>query len=97
MRNKQELDDYLNEIFINERICLVPAKWNDLYKFIKIKSGKDDVVKPLILGGWYETPLLVKKLCFQQQLEYAYDNDILESVKIYLSKLSENQWHQVND
>jgi hypothetical protein len=97
MRNKQELNDYFDEIFINERICPVPMKWNDLYKFIKIKTGKDDVIKPLILGGWYETPLLAKKLCFQQQLEYAYNNNILENVKIYLSKLTENQWHHSSD
>ncbi|QKM65588.1 hypothetical protein DCO17_10270 [Polynucleobacter tropicus] len=72
-------------------------KWNDLYKFIKIKTGKDDVVKPLILTGWYITSNLMKEICFREQLEYAYDNGILENVKTYLGKLTEEQWHHSND
>ena len=97
MDNKEELKVYISECNGKGRICPMPMKWNDLYKFIKIKTGKDDVVKPLILTGWYETPLLAKIACFQQQLEYAYDNGILENVKTYLGRLTEEQWYHAND
>ena len=97
MNDKTELKAYIDECNAKNRVCPKPMKWNDLYKFIKIKTKKDDVEKPLILTGWYETPLLAKIACFQQQLEYAYDNGIFESVKNYLSKLTEEQWHHIND
>ncbi len=92
-----ELDLFLSEVFVNERICPMPNKWNDLFSLIQRKADTTNLSVPLILGAWWVTSNLDKKVRFKNHIEFAYQNGLINEVKSFLLNLEENQWHHLKD
>lgn len=97
MSSKVELETLVRESFINGRVCLIPKKWNELYKLITRKTKTNDLALPLVLGAWWDSPDIMKELRFKEHLEYAYDNGLINEVKDFLSNLDETEWHHLEN
>lgn len=97
MSSNDELETLVREFFVNKRVCPAPKKWNDLFSLISRKAGTQDLSAPLILGGWWASNNLEKKIRFKSHIEFAYNNGVIEEVKEFLSKLDETEWHHLDD
>jgi hypothetical protein len=97
MTGKIELETLVRESFVNGRVCLIPKKWNELYKLITSKTKANDLPLPLIMNAWWDATNVMKELRLKEHLEYAYDNNVFEEVKLFLSNLDEKEWHHLDD
>ena len=88
----KELLDYVKD---DGRICPNPQEWNTLWEMLpdkkRVGSGWEPAL-PLILAAWWDTPLLVKALRFEEHIRYAAKHDVLDNVDIYLRGLKPDQW-----
>ena len=97
MKNTVDLERFIEECLINERVCPIPTKWNDLFSLIQRRSDASNLSVPLVLGAWWATTNSDKKRRFKDQIEFAYQNGLVNEVKSFLLNLEENQWHHLKD
>ncbi len=93
-------DIVLQEINKNNRICLQPGKWNELYELLKnetVKERRGELPLPLIISAWWHTPLLPKIIRFQEHITWAEDHGFLQVVYDYFIGLPESDWYHSND
>ena len=93
----QALMKYARE---NQRVCPVPHRWNELWKMLpkRQRAGSSwDPSPPPILGDWWSTPILVKRLVLREQLEYAEKHGVLDRVEAFLRGLGEGEWAHESD
>ena len=93
----QQLLDYCQA---GGRVCPVPDKWHELYQMLPNKKRNGlgwEPALPLILGAWWDTPLLLKVLRFREHLEWADDQGIIQTADSFLRSLPEDQWYHGND
>lgn len=89
------LDEILKEVQKNNRICLMPMRWNELYQMLPDTHREGhgwEPPLPLILSAWWDTPTLLKQIRFREHLEWAEKHNSLEEVYSFLCGLSEDQW-----
>ncbi len=85
---------------VKDRVCPQPQKWNELWQILKNKQRVGAGWKPalpLILGAWYHTSNLEKKIRFQEHLTWAEKENQTDEVKEFLNKLNEKDWHHFSD
>ena len=97
MNKESELEILLAYCQADGRVCPQPNIWNNLWKLIKRKTGKEDISAPLILAAWYDAPILLKMLRLKEHVEIAYENDAFAEVKAFLMNLEEGDWYHLND
>ena len=94
------LEEAIAGVLVNDRVCPVPMRWNDLYKLLckvaKDKSASTPPV-PLILGAWWRSSPAEKAERLRCQLEWASDHGALEHALRHLARLSENDWVHLAD
>lgn len=75
----------VEDIMIDDRICLKPNKWQELYVAVQDAYPERQFPKPLILSGWNFSSDIEKRNRFCMHLEFAITagvaDDILKSVK----------------
>ena len=84
----------------NNRVCPQPQRWNELYHMLPAKCRKGNGWEPslpLILGAWWDTPDLSKKIRFEEHLRWAETHDSLVQVHSFLTGLTEDQWHHLGE
>ena len=58
------LDEALKEAQKNNRVCLMPMRWNELYQMLPETHREGNGWEPplpLILSAWWDTPVLLKQ------------------------------------
>lgn len=95
--SKECLDNLLEFVSSNGRVCPNPQEWQTLWKMLpdKRRVGSSwDPPLPLILAAWSE-PALLKIIRLKEHIEYAYDHGVFEQVDEYLRGLRPEQWFRV--
>lgn len=92
---ENSLNDLLQYVRENGRICPKPPIWSDLWNMLpgrrRVGSGWYPPA-PLILAAWYETSddEKVERLAFH--IRYAYENAAIAEVNNFLRNLGEESW-----
>jgi len=74
---------------LNNRVCPMPMKWNDLFNMLK---DKENLNLPLILNVWEMSSPLEKNLRFKEHIQSASDHNQLNEIGEYLRNLKEEDW-----
>lgn len=94
------LADLREYVEINDRVCPLPERWNELWEMLpdrrRVGSGWEPPL-PLILAAWWTTPILAKRLRLLEHLEYAADKGVLQDVDGFLRELPESEWAHIRD
>jgi len=97
MSNYQEIIDYCQ---INNRICPLPQKWNELWLLLKERkqAGNNwEPPLPLILGAWNNTSNLLKKERLKEHIKWAEQQNQLIVICDFLHSLKEVDWFHERD
>lgn len=88
------VEQILEEVRRDGRICPQPQVWNGLHKLLcDVASPAQKPPPPLILAAWFE-PHLSKILRLREQIEWADKHNCLVEVSEYLDSLPEESWYK---
>lgn len=94
--NNTQLQDLLQYVKDEGRICPEPGKWHELWEMLperhRVGSGWKPPL-PLILAAWDHTTGLEKILRLMQHIEYAAEKGVLGQVDQFLRNLHPEEWH----
>jgi hypothetical protein len=90
------VDDAMLEARRNNRVCPIPARWQELYQMLPDRKNNQPT-PPLIGQSWQATPSISKRMCLREHLEWADAKGSLESVLSFLRQLPEGEWHHMGD
>jgi hypothetical protein len=79
----------------NNRVCPRPERWLEFSAMLPPKKTLRGMMKPPapITGpAWAATPSLTKRLCFREQIEWAEQAGLLESVMAFMQSMPETDW-----
>lgn len=99
MKSKQ-LEDLLDYVKKDGRICPEPSKWHKLWEMLpdKRRVGSSwNPPLPLILAAWDYTSGLEKILRLKQHLEYAAEKGVLDQVEMFIKNLAQDEWFTGNN
>lgn len=92
----KKLDDLLEYVCSEGRVCPMPIKWKELWDKLPNKKRNDvggwDPNLPLILSVWWEVPSLPKTLRLQEHIEYANEHGVLDEIDEFIRNLDKNDW-----
>jgi hypothetical protein len=78
----------------DNRVCPQPSRWLEFYRLLQDSApGAARPPEPLVGSAWASTPPLAKRMCFEQQLEWADRNHALQPAYEFLRDLRESDWH----
>jgi hypothetical protein len=86
--------DKVEDIMIDNRICLQPQKWELLYQAIIKAYPEREFPRPLILAGWNFSNDTEKRNRFCMHLEFAISAGIANS---FLENMTKQDWHHLNE
>ena len=98
--NVATLEEVFAELQKNNRVCLQPQKWQQLYEMLPQKQRKGsgwEPALPLILAAWWDTPALAKMLRLREHIEWASAHGCLDEVFNFLAGLPENEWYHIGE
>lgn len=84
----------------NNRVCLQPQKWQQLYELLPNKSRKGagwEPPLPLILAAWRDTPSMSKRLRLREHIEWAAKHGCLKQVYEFMQSLPEDEWLHIGE
>ena len=93
-----ELEDFYDEILIDDRVCPMPIYWNKLWKMLpdrKRVDGQWEPQLPLILSAWNYSEDEAKLDVFKKHIKWAYEHNAFERIQSFLKSLNEDQWHKL--
>jgi hypothetical protein len=94
------LEDLLDFVRQNNRICPHPQRWNELWEMLperrRVGLGWEPAL-PLILAAWWDTPILLKSARLREHIEYASQHGALDQVNAFLRSLPETEWAHAAD
>ena len=97
MNPDDKLADLLKYVKSDGRICPQPKLWNEMWEMLPDKKRKGngwDPPLPLILGAWWHTSDMEKKMRLKQHIEYAAQKGALDEIDDSLRNLTPDQWHK---
>ena len=100
LRANGTLEDVLLEARRNNRVCPQPAKWQQLYQMLTVKSQQDSggqLNPPPVGTAWLETPPLTKRMFFRDHVEWAAAHECIEDVFAFLKRLPETHWYHMGE
>jgi hypothetical protein len=80
----------VEDVMINERICLMPMKWQEFYQAIQQAYPVREIPKPLILAGWNFTNDTHNRDRFFMHLEYAISAGVTNNI---LDQVTGDDWY----
>lgn len=90
------LEEAMVEARKNNRVCPVPARWQELYQLLPGKKNNQPT-PPLLGAAWAMTPSISKRMCLREHLEWAQAQGGLDEVLSFLKRLPEAEWHHMGD
>ena len=96
----RSIEDILLLCRENDRVCPLPQRWNELYKFLPAthRQGTGWIpALPLILAAWWEASDRQKQDRLELHIRWALEHSALDRVANFLSSLPEGEWHHVGD
>lgn len=93
------LQEVLDELEKNERVCPKPLHWQKLYNLLTEKKGRSGIKlsSPLILAAWWGTSDRQKMQRLQEQIKWASDHGCLDTVYDFLRDLTDEEWYYTSD
>ena len=95
------LEDLIAFVRLNGRVCPKPDHWHRLWQMLPDRrqgaDGHWNPPLPVILGGWWDSPALLKMSVLEEQLRYAAAHGVLDEVDAYLRSLGEREWAHLGD
>lgn len=94
------LNESLELIQLNKRICPQPQVWQALYKLLPDKKhvgSSFEPSAPLILAAWWVSSEQQKIMRLQEHIEWASDHGCLDRVHKFLSDLPESDWFHIDE
>lgn len=81
----------------DNRVCPQPTRWLEFYQLLKTHAapGEPLPAEPLTGSAWAATPPLAKRMCFQEQLEWADRQHCLDAVHGFLKAMHPVDWYVV--
>jgi hypothetical protein len=83
------------------RVCPPPPQWNRLWEMLpnrtQVGAAGRQASPPLILAAWHDTPAALKMLRLAEQIEWADQHGVLESVARFLRELREEDWFHIGE
>ena len=95
-RKALTVDEVILESRRNNRVCPMPARWQQLYDMLPNKQ-RHQPPPPVIGAAWNVTPSMSKRMCLRDHIEWAGRHGVLEHVYAFLKVLQEDQWHHMGD
>lgn len=93
-RNELTLEQVVQEARRNSRVCPKPAKWQSMYALLAANAKSAALPPPPLTGAvWERTPVMPKRMCFLEHLEWAAAQGCLPAVYAFMQSLGENDWH----
>lgn len=95
-----QLERLLAYVQAEGRICPQPDHWNRMWDMLPDKrrvGGGWSPALPLILGGWWYSTDLDKRLRLREHIEYAAERGVLTEVDLFLRGLSPEQWYSLRN
>jgi len=90
------VDDAMLEARKNNRVCPLPARWQELYEMLPERKANRPT-PPLVGASWAATPSISKRMCLREHLEWAEAKGSLDAVMAFLKQLPEGDWHHMGD
>lgn len=90
------VDDAMLEARKNNRVCPIPARWQELYQMLPDRKNNQPT-PPLVGPSWLATPSISKRMCLREHLEWAEAKGSLDPVLAFLKQLPEGEWHHMGD
>ncbi len=84
----------------NNRVCPLPARWQELYDMLPDKRTSGSAWEPsppLIDAAWAATPSIPKRVCFREHIEWADAHGCLQQVFTFMKSLPEGEWHHMGE
>jgi len=91
----QEAGEYelMAELRKENRVCPQPTRWLEFYRVLQDHAGNKPLPSPPLTGSaWAATPPSAKRMCFQEQAEWAVKNDCVVPAYNFLEKLAKADW-----
>jgi hypothetical protein len=79
----------------NNRVCPRPERWVEFSGLLPARRtlrGTMQPPPPVTGRAWEMTPPLTKRLCFREQIEWAEQEGVLESVMAFMQSMPESEW-----
>ena len=89
------MNELLKYIKSDKRVCPQPRQWNRLWNMLpdKKRDGGGWIPPlPLILAAWWATSDQQKRECLECHIKYASEKGILEQVRQFIERLSDEEW-----
>ena len=90
------LDDVLEEVRRNNRVCPLPTVWMRIHALLPNKPPHLPPV-PATREAWSRTPALQKRARLREHLEWAAAQGVLPQIHEVLRALPENKWHHMGE
>src|SRR5258708_3409880 len=97
---KETVEALLAYCRANDRVCLLPQKWNQLWEMLpdRRRVGANwEPALPLILATWNETPAILKMVRLSEHIGWVEKHGGLDEVGVFLRTLDESEWHHIGD
>lgn len=95
----QEAGEYelMAELRKENRICPQPTRWLEFYRVLQDHAGSKPLPSPPLTGSaWAATPPSAKRMCFQEQAEWAVKNGCTVAACHFLEKMAKSDWLYAN-
>jgi hypothetical protein len=95
------LEDALMETRLRNRVCLMPARWKQLYEMLpdKVQQGGrwEPQLPPIVGPAWASTSAISKRLTFQKHIQWAHQKGVLVKVMAFYRTLPETDWLHMDE
>ncbi|MEP6791487.1 MAG: hypothetical protein ABI907_08965 [Ramlibacter sp.] len=95
-RKQITVEEVILESRKNNRVCPMPARWQQLYDMLPGKQ-RHQPPPPVIGAAWNVTPSMSKRMCLRDHIEWADKQGMLGHLHAFLKLLPEDQWHHMGD
>ena len=94
--NNEQLQDLLEFICKEGRICPQQNKWHELWEMLpdkqRVPHGWDPPL-PLILTDWDNSTARQKMMRLKLHIQYAANKGILDRIEEFIKSLKRDEWH----
>ena len=87
------MEELLEYVQSNGRVCPKPPYWADLQDILRQICAEEREPVSLILAAWNVTTDRNKAECLAQQIAYAHRYGAFDEVDHFLRSLSDEQWY----
>lgn len=100
VRRELSAGEVMVEARRNNRVCPIPARWQQLYEMLpdkKQSSAGWEPAPPLVDAAWKNTPSIPKRMVFREHIEWAAAHGCLAQIFAFMKSLAESEWHHMGD